>query len=86
MHPGSCSEIEFSKALACLPLEIVTPSFVVSSKPAKSEQITAPRHTPLPAAKAMFQHFDLSALVIACGAQLYPHGSTFPTSIFEPKA
>jgi hypothetical protein len=25
----------------------------------------------------------LSALVIACAAQLYPRGSTFPTSIFD---
>jgi hypothetical protein len=80
MHPGSWSEIEFSKALASLPLETVTPSFVVSSGPAKSEQITAPMHTLLPAAKALFRHFGLSALVIACGAQLYPRGSTFPTS------
>jgi hypothetical protein len=37
-------------------------------------------HTLLPAAKALFRHFGLSALVIACGAQLYPLGSTFPTS------
>jgi hypothetical protein len=43
-------------------------------------------HTLLPAAKALFQHFGLSALVIACDAQLYPRGWTFPTSIFEPKA
>jgi hypothetical protein len=86
MHPGSWSEIEFSKALGCLPLEIVTLSFAVSSGPAKSEQITAPRHTLLPAAKALFRRFGLSALVIACGAQLYPLGSAFPTFIFEAKA
>src|SRR5208337_331379 len=77
MHPGSWSGIEFSKALACLPLEIVTPSFVVGSGPVKSKQITAPRHTLLPAAKVLCQHFGLSALVIASGAQLYPRGSTF---------
>jgi hypothetical protein len=39
-------------------------------------------HTLLPAAKALFRRFGLSALVIAFGAQLYPHGSTFRTSIF----
>jgi hypothetical protein len=67
-------------------MEIVTPTSEVGSGPAKSEQITVPRHTLLPAAKALFQHFGLSALVIACDAQLYSRGSTFPTSIFEPKA
>jgi hypothetical protein len=83
MQPGSWSEIELSKALACLPLEIVTPSFAASSGPAKSEQIRVPMHTLLPAVKALFRHFGLSVLVIVCGAQLYPRASTFPTPIFD---
>src|SRR5208337_1203789 len=66
MHPGSCSEIEFSEALAYLLLEIVTRGFVVGSGPAKSKQITAPTHTLLPATMALFRRFGLSALVIAC--------------------
>jgi hypothetical protein len=64
---------------------MATPTPAVIAGPAKSEQITARRHTLVPAAKVLFRHFGLSALVIACGAQLYPRGSTFPTSIFEPK-
>jgi hypothetical protein len=62
---------------------MATPGFVVIAGPVKREQITAPMHALLLAAKALLRHFGLSALLIACAGQLYPRESNFPTSNFD---
>jgi hypothetical protein len=62
---------------------MATPSFVVIAGPATRQQITAPMHTALLAAKALLRHLGLSALLIACAGQLYLLESNFPTSIFD---